>query len=109
LLTAAPTNVTISWTMTTMRMMTMQTTPMTAKISLPLMPAAMMRARTAEMMIAMISSTMICMRCRKDERRYRRKEDFRMTMTMATILTTILLTPTTMTMTGMQRMTTSHC
>ena len=87
----------------------MQTTPMTAKISLPLMPAAMMRARTAEMMIAMISSTMICMRCRKDERRYRRKEDFRMTMTMAMILTRIFLMATTMTMTGTQRMTTSHC
>jgi hypothetical protein len=66
--------------------MTMHTTAMMAKTSLP--PPLMVTATVmiADMTTAKIPSTMMGTRCGKDKRRYRqRKDNFRMTMVIVTI------------------------
>ena len=59
---------------------------MTTKTSLPLLPTVMMAEKTAKMTMAMIPSTMMGTRGRNDERRYKRKDNFRTMMTMLTTL-----------------------
>jgi len=84
-----------------MMAMKMQTMAMMAKISHPPMLTETMTTITTDMLAAAMPSAMIVMRGRKDERRYKRKDNFRLTMTTA-MLTTLSMATTTIMM-GMQR------